>query len=253
MPTRRNRRCASPQRASFSSVPPPQNCSFLPPPAAVTVLPPPGHARIPSVERHSAGTCSPTPEILRPDGLRMTGKQCHPEHQRYPSGAREDPVRQPERFADSRRWPVTPRTRVRPVDICCDSACAPGAVRPAPTLRSAYVSLHTRLGAGPSRLARVCGRSTSAATQHVRPALCAQRPRFAPHMSPCTHGSALDLTLRRRRAQAAPAGVPARRGTQARRRPARDEPRTRPSRAGCIGALSAAAPARSAPGRRPRP
>ena len=47
---------------------------------------------------------------------------------------------------------------MRPVDICCDSACAPGALRRTPTLRSAYVSLHTRLGAGPSRLARVCGR-----------------------------------------------------------------------------------------------
>ena len=130
LPTRRNRRCASPQRASFSSVPPPQNCSFLPPPAAVTVLPPPGHARIPSVERHSAGTCSPTPEILRPDGLRMTGKQCHPEHQR----------------------------RIPSVN------------------RSASL-IH---GAGPSRLARVCGRSVFPPSRYagVR-ALHALPPQFA--------------------------------------------------------------------------
>ena len=87
---------------------------------------------------------------------------------------------------------VTPRTRVRPVDICCDSACAPGALRRTPTLRSAYVFLHTRLGrCMKSRLARVCGRSTSAASQHVRPALCAQRPRFAALLSSCAQGSAL--------------------------------------------------------------
>ena len=56
--------------------------------------------------------------------------------------------------------------------------------------------------AGSSRLARVCRRSTSAATQHVRPALCAERPRFAPHMSSCTHGSDAVCSHASRRAAA---------------------------------------------------
>ena len=99
---------------------------------------------------------------------------------------------------------VTPRTRVRPVDICCGSACASGALRQTPTLRSAYVFLHTRLGrctavtpralprAG--RLARFAparGRSITTPPQHVRPALRADRPRFAALLSSCAQGSAL--------------------------------------------------------------
>ncbi len=42
---------------------------------------------------------------------------------------------------------VTPRTRVRPVDICCDSACAPGTLCRTPTLRYADISPASLLGA----------------------------------------------------------------------------------------------------------
>ena len=65
LPTRRDGRGASPMRASFRSHSPPQIRSLPLPLAAVAYLPPPGHARIPSVERHSAGTRPPTSGLLR--------------------------------------------------------------------------------------------------------------------------------------------------------------------------------------------
>ena len=82
LPTRRNRRCASPQRASFSSVPPPQSRSLPLPLAAVATLPPPGHARISSVSPPCFANLRRwlvTPHsIARPGRLYPYGAHGHP-------------------------------------------------------------------------------------------------------------------------------------------------------------------------------
>ena len=75
---------------------------------------------------------------------------------------------------------VTPPDAPLPVGIPSVSACASGTVCRSPTLRSAYVFLHTRLGAVCSHASRrAAGGSISSPSQHVRLALCAERPRFA--------------------------------------------------------------------------
>ena len=181
LPTRRDSRGASPWRASFRSFAPPQNCFLSLPPAAVTVLP------------------------LR---------RC------------------------SALYVVTPRTRVRAVDICSVSACAPGALRRTPTLRfgrylpaallgalfllrkhapffcprqrsricplwgtrgsrlsarrasAIHGAVQSRLDAGSSRLARVCGRSVFPPSRYAgTSAARSSRHSSLREIPPCTHGS----------------------------------------------------------------
>ena len=142
LPTRRDSRGASPWRASFRSFSPPQNCALFLPPAAVAALPlwkrlgrcfvvTPPDAPLP-VGIPSVSLCRRARSARPAVPLRGTRSQLAPG---------DTSLRR-----CSALYVVTPRTRVRPVDICCGSACAPGALRRTPTLRSAYVFLHTRLG-----------------------------------------------------------------------------------------------------------
>ena len=105
-------------------------------------------ASVTAISSHASHACAAGRHLLR---LSMCARHC------VPSAHASLRICLPAHTART-LYVVTPRTRVRAVDICSVSACAPGALRRTPTLRSAYVFLHTRLGAGPSRLARVCGR-----------------------------------------------------------------------------------------------
>ena len=180
LPTRRDSRGASPWRASFRFFSPPQSRSLFPPPAAVATLPlwkrlgrcfvvTPPDAPLP-VGIPSVSLCrrarSARPAVTACSGrylpAALLGAVCsHASHacaagrhllrlsmcaRRFAPNAHASLRICLPAYAARTLYVVTPRTRVRPVDICCDSACAPGALRRTLTLCSAYVSLHTRLG-----------------------------------------------------------------------------------------------------------
>ena len=180
--------------AARRSVSPPQTRSLPLPLAAVAYLPPPGHAGIPDVERRTAGARPSTYGILR---------HSIPQNDKFKVGsapginAPYSVILRPqaeESRPSARRAPlIRGAGSSRLARVYCRSVFPPSRYASTSAARS---SCHSSLreippcthgsDAGSSRLARVCRRSTSAATQHVRPALRADCPRFAPHMSPCT-------------------------------------------------------------------
>ena len=120
-------------------------------------------------------------------GVILSVSDTPPGHARIPSVS-------PPRSADSRRWPVTPRTCVRPVGIPSVSLCRyERCALFLPQLAAGDTSLHTRLGrCMQSRLPTRRGRVDNFSTSLCQYKCCALfLPQLAAHLSPLRRCSAL--------------------------------------------------------------
>ena len=212
-PTRRNRRSVSPKRASFRLVTPPDaprsgRLARFTPARGRSITTPSQHVRpaLRAARPHFAALLSPCAQGSAL--LIFSVSLC--QYERCALFLPQLATGDTSLHTRLRRWFLTPCSCVPPVDICCDSACTPGASRP--LVEKAAARRPNGLPSASSLLRKCCSLSLLLA------AVAALPLRF---YLPCTHGSALDATSPKACRSAAP-------GPRFRNTPARSCPSSGP-------------------------